>query len=52
MLPNLIEQLQKIYDPAHKIEEIYFESNELTVPQEAANTFGVVCIVPNFWETL
>jgi hypothetical protein len=44
--------VKKIYDSAHKTEEIYFESNELTVPQEAPNTFGVVCIIPNFWETL
>lgn len=44
--------VKKIYDPAHRIEETYIESNELTVPQEAPNTFGIVSVIPNFWETL
>lgn len=44
--------VKKIYDPAHKIEEIHFEASDLTIPQEVPDTFGIACVVPNFWETL
>jgi len=44
--------VKKIYDPVHKIGEVYFEPNDLAIPHNAPNTFGIVCVVPNFWETL
>ena len=44
--------VKKIYDPAHNIGEAYFEPNELAISQDAPNTFGIVCVIPNFWETL
>lgn len=36
----------------HRIEEVYYESDSLTIPQEAPNTFGIACEIPTFWETL
>lgn len=44
--------VKKIYDPKHKIEEAYFESDDLVIPQETPNTFGIACVVPSFWEAL
>lgn len=50
---NMVRQdVKKIYDPTHKTEEVYVEPKDLTIPQAAPNTFGMVCVVPNFWETL
>lgn len=43
--------VKKIYDPSHKIQGIYSDS-ELTISQEVPNTFGIVRVVPTFWETL
>jgi hypothetical protein len=40
------------YDIKHKIEEAYCESDDLTIPQEIPNTFGIACVIPTFWEVL
>lgn len=44
--------VKKIYDPKHKIEKTYYESDDLTIPQEPPNTFGIACVIPSFWEAL
>jgi len=44
--------VKKIYDPHHKIEEAYFESDDLLIPQELPNTFGIAHVIPDFWEAL
>jgi hypothetical protein len=44
--------VKKIYDPRHRIEEVYFESDELIASEKTPDTFGVARLVPSFWETL
>jgi pyridoxine/pyridoxamine 5'-phosphate oxidase len=44
--------VKKIYDSGHAIEEVYCGMKDLTIPQEAPDTFGMVCITPSFWEIL
>lgn len=44
--------VKKIYDPKHRIEEAYYESDDLAILQEIPNTFGIARVVPGFWETL
>jgi hypothetical protein len=44
--------VKKIYDPRHKIEEAYCETDDLIIPEKLLNTFGIACVVPSFWETL
>lgn len=44
--------VKKIYDPKCKIKEDYSEPDELIIPQEVPHAFGIVCVVPAFWETL
>lgn len=44
--------VKKIYDPNHKIEEVYCESGNLIISEEPPNTFGIACVLPSFWEVL
>ncbi len=45
--------VRKIYDPNHKVGEAYHnEKVDLTIPNEAPNSFGIAYVVPTFWELL
>lgn len=44
--------VKKKYDPAHKIGNVSFETNDSSIPIEPPNTFGMVCVIQNFWEAL
>jgi hypothetical protein len=44
--------VKKIYDPLHKVGEVYSEEPHLVISQEVPDTFGMACLVPTFWETL
>ncbi len=44
--------VKKIYDPAYTLRDVYSEVEGLTIPRDAPDTFGVVHVIPSFWEVL
>lgn len=44
--------VKKSYDLAHIPEVLYHESHHLSATNEAPTTFGIVQVVPSFWEVL
>ena len=44
--------VKKIYDPAHTVGDLFCKANVLNIPQEIPDTFGIACVIPEFWELL
>jgi|GEM_PF-2849901 len=44
--------VRKIYDPSYQIEGVYEACAHLKAPMDVPDTFGVVTLIPEFWEVL
>lgn len=48
----LREDVKKIYDPRHAMGKSFCEVNNLAIPQDVPDTFGIASLNPSFWEIL
>ena len=44
--------VKKIYDPAHAVGVFFDTLNDLSIPNDPPETFGIACVIPEFWEIL